>query len=284
MAKSRKTKKTGVDIIVKFDSVTEFENYFDGKSKSSDWTGEEVSLSTSEERREFTTTGSFEEAQGLLKYGDRANFEKLVKSGLQATNAAQIGMKKQRQLYTSVTGFAAHVPNYIAGVPTSMIAQRQICLKQRVVNIVFNNSYSFDIEAGKAVESCVDLLNYICQVEASGVRVNLYVASLCQHNHSHDEIVGFVLKVKDSGQYMDLLKTAYPLVNPSFFRRHDFRFMEVTEGVKHTPTYGKVIMDSDTIKKAVGEAGIEGGLIVEGQKLMKSNDRMKYLESVFRPQ
>ena len=112
---------------------------------------------------------------------------------------------------------------------------------------------------------------------------NLYVASIsCMTSGGAAQ--GFILKIKDSGQYIDLLKTAYPLINPSFLRRHDFRFLEITPGVPYNSNYGYVIMDEEKTKRIIGEAGIEGGILIEAQRLINATDRQKYLNGVFNPE
>lgn len=272
-------------IIKVYNDTTSFLNELEKAKVVGQWKkqGRECSQEEGGHRTEFTTTRSYKEAQDLFKYGDRANFEKLQAAGLKDTNGAQIGMKKQRQLYTAVTGHAAHVPNYIAGIPTAMIAQRQVKVRQKVVNIIYDCTTPCSTDADEIVEACVELLNYVSQVEAAGVRVNLYVSTFTDMKGDKKRADGFIVKVKDSAQYIDLLKIAYPIVNPSFLRRHSFRWLETTPGVPYSHNYGYHISE-DRIKKAVGETGIDGGIIITCPNLVNASDKQAYLKGIFNPE
>ena len=52
------------------------------------------------------------------------------------------------------------------------------------------------------------------------------------------ERYNIIVKVKDPGQYMDLRKLAYILVNPSFLRRHCFRALETEQELREPWNHG----------------------------------------------
>ena len=57
-----------------------------------------------------------------------------------------------------------------------------------------------------------------------------------------------LVRIKDSGKYLDTLRIAYPLVNPSFYRRHVFGYMERLKGFNLDRAYGKIVHE-DTCKE-----------------------------------
>ena len=63
-----------------------------------------------------------------------------------------------------------------------------------------------------------------------------------------DKPVSIMVKIKDAGQYFDGLRVAYPLVNPSFLRRHIFAVLERMPEIYLTGSYGIVMSDSDAVK------------------------------------
>lgn len=61
------------------------------------------------------------------------------------------------------------------------------------------------------------------------------------------------VKVKDPGQYLDIRKLAYILVNPSFLRRHFFRLAETDPEL--TQSYWNIgygfVLDDDEMKNVI---------------------------------
>ena len=62
--------------------------------------------------------------------------------------------------------------------------------------------------------------------------------------------VYIAVKIKDAGQYFDSLRVAYPLINPSFLRRHIFAVMERIKDVELPSGYGAVMEDYDAARYA----------------------------------
>ena len=83
-------------------------------------------------------------------------------------------------------------------------------------------------------------------MEKNGYRVNLY-AYFC--GGGKNKTLGTaIIKIKDSGKYLDTLRIAYPLVNPSFYRRHIFAYMERLNGFGLNDSYGYILNDSECEK------------------------------------
>ena len=79
------------------------------------------------------------------------------------------------------------------------------------------------------------------------------------------ETVAAFVRIKDSGQYLDAKKMAYPLVNPSMLRRHFFRFIEKAEGItsKRWPSgYGRPVRDAAEVAELAKGAGVRAGRVV----------------------
>jgi hypothetical protein len=98
-------------------------------------------------------------------------------------------------------------------------------------------------------------MNFINNLEKQGYKVNLYtLISVVGRNECLSQIV----KIKASDDYTDLAKVVYPMVNPSFQRRHNFRFLEVNPDITESsfcggygiPIYRK--SDVENIWKQVG--------------------------------
>ena len=204
------------NIFLKFDSVSEFHNYLHTKNPTSAFSSifSQHSQTCSEE---FTHTRNWEHAEELFTYGDKDTAAKLEDTGLRQTRLQNKCTANRRKVQANICGFAPHVPNYIAGVPASML------------NVIYNISANGGASAKSLLETGVQMLSAIMKIEASGVRVNLYVADISVGHNGQN--VGWLCRIKNSAQHIDTLKMCYPLCNPSMLRRHSFRFTEVTDGV-----------------------------------------------------
>lgn len=178
----------------------------------------------------FYGTSSYDEADNLLLFGDKELQAKIEAAGV---NQMRMKLKYEglkRQLYTSVVGFAPNVPAFIAGAPNSMINQRKIKTRQPVITVMYNSSVSWDVSANEIIKATAQMIAAIMLIEASGIRVNLYVGGLTSCRGTEQKF-GWLLRIKDSGQNLDTLKMAYPLAHPSMLRRHGFRSVETAQGV-----------------------------------------------------
>ena len=161
----------------------------------------------------------------------RSLFQRLEK--IQAVkvrkNAGQGTEIRCRQV-NSVVGYAPNVPNYLRGVPVSMIGQNRVRVQSsKVVSIVYNFTVNCGVSEETIINESVKLLSVINSMEKAGYRAGLSVMFSATKGAERYNII---VKVKDPGQYMDLRKLAYILVNPSFLRRHCFRAMETEQELR----------------------------------------------------
>lgn len=187
----------------------------------------------------FTGTTSYEEAEQKMMRGDSDLQKKIEDAGV---SQSRINVQKQvqrRQSYSSVVGAIPNVPAYISGAPNSMIAQRMIKTKKKVLNIGYSMTVLADVDKNDIIKASAKVVSAILNIEASGVRVNLYTL-FCAKKQSHT--IGLSLKVKDASRKIDTLRMSYPMAHSSFLRRQCFRWEEVTENIPdcYAGSYGHV--------------------------------------------
>ena len=226
-------------IFNKFDSVEEFSHWLQvtpqtAKGKEFNSSNEINSWAT-----EFTGTQSFDEAQHLLKYGDKENADK-INATIRKIKAQGKGNATRNKLYNSPCGFLPIVPKVLAGDPQNMLAiKKQAYNSTKVLNIAYNVAVSCSVTVNELTETAAKVANVIASLEKNGYRVNLYAYS-CGRDLRFN-YYSLLVKIKDSGKYLDTLRIAYPLVNPSFYRRHVFGYMERLKGFNLNSSYGKIV-------------------------------------------
>lgn len=187
------------------------------------------------DNRDFTMTDSYEEASELLSYGDKKLAQKIEDAGVKIARAKIKNTAPRRVLYTSVVGCAPNVPAYLCGAPNSMIAIKKEQQKTRTLSILFNARVACNIRTNQIIEASAKILSAILNIESQGIRVELlYTAAVYDHNQN----IMPIIKIKNQQQPLDVTKIAYVFAHPSMFRRHIFRFIEVTEGVDSRFYYG----------------------------------------------
>lgn len=261
-----------MDITKTFSNLDGLRAYLDTAPENDVFKGRDCGSYTGSEK--FTGTESYRAANDLLRDGDDKNA-----AALKAATAARVktlGEGKRTRRYNSICGGAANVPAALLGLPKTMIRTEKVSYKDsKVLNICYNGSASCDIEADELKDTAAALMGALMGLERNGYRVNLYVyfGSKASVPRGYDTCNMFV-RIKDSAQYLDLKKTAYPLVNPSMLRRHFLRFVEVAPGLKNkcfSWGHGSPISDAGSVDTAAKNAGLHLKKIVSFYELRGLN-------------
>lgn len=226
-------------IFNKFNSVEEFSNWLQVTPQTAKGKEFDASNEVSKYNTEFTCTESFDVAQKLLKYGDKVNADKIAAT-IRKIKAQGKGNETRNKLYNSPCGFMPIVPKVLAGDPQNMLAiKKQRYNSTKVLNIAYNVAVSCSITTDDMIKTAAKVANVIASLEKNGYRVNLYAYACGMDIKSN--YYSLLVKIKDSGKYLDTLRIAYPLVNPSFYRRHIFGYMERLKGFYLNRSYGKIV-------------------------------------------
>lgn len=201
-----------------FDSLGRYLETIENRKPNRVFSG--YSLHSKDRDRDFTLTDSYEEANELARVGYKEGLDKLKAAN---SKTRHMGSAPKALPVTSVVGFAPHVPNAITGVPCSMITTQKVEQKAKVISILYYMGGACHVNAREFVEAGKNILNVIYSLELQGYRVALNVlTSFCEDN----EYALCSVQVKHWRQPSNPLKISYPLIHPSFFRRHGFRWLE----------------------------------------------------------
>lgn len=242
-------------ITKKFDSLNEYSRYLE--QPLSNLFARRGTESSKRGSAKFTGTTSWDEAQMLLKFGDKENLAKLqtkmLKLGLKGS-----GETKRTETYRSFVGYAPHVPSYISGQPKTMLRKKVVrTTNAKVLSVLYNPTANGNVKAESLLDASIEVMNFVNSLEKQGYKVNLYTI-ICVRGYR--ETVSQIVKVKSSDDYTDLAKVVYPMINPSFLRRHFFRFMEVTEEVTEREfcrTYGVPVYEQYEVEQIWKQMGIK---------------------------
>lgn len=169
-------------------------------------------------RYDFTRTNSYEEAEDLLLHGWDSMAEKLTKK---VGNVKCQNGYKNKMIY-SMQGYQACVPRYLQGMPDSMISNKRVVMKQKVLNIIKDFGYSGATSTETIERESIKVLKAVNDLESRGYRVNLSIVFV-SNNRSY---TGVQVKIKNASQRMNIKQMAFPLVHPSMFRRIMFGLIE----------------------------------------------------------
>lgn len=171
----------------------------------------------------FCGTRNWEHAEELRMYGDRNSAGMMNKFSSQLENIMEKVVKEKTKNYNDVAGFQPIVPNAIMNLPMSMINQKRVAKKGKIISLYCDMGVNAGIDKDQLAYRGALILSVIDAYEKQGYRVELLTGVSAKGG---DKTYGFVLPIKKSGQPLNLLKTAYYIVNPSFLRRTYFQFCE----------------------------------------------------------
>lgn len=237
------------DIFYKYDSINAFLKDIENGKVNKVFAGKECSQDVDRETVDFTGTESFAVADRLMKFGDDDNAAKMNAAAANVKTRAAGGTDFRPQMYTAQAGFMPCVPKSIMGLPCNMYNRKMVSFKNsKVLTIVYNQNALGGISSDEICKVSVNIVNAILAAEKSGYRINFYFLFNAQKGN---ERLTALIKIKDSGTYMDKRKMAYPLINPSMLRRHMFRFEETRSELKESRwanSYGSGVSDRETEK------------------------------------
>ncbi len=130
-----------------------------------------------------------------------------------------------------------------------MYNQKRVKTPKKVVTVIYDCCVGSGVDTKDLETAAAALFNVISGLESSGVRVELWVTMF---NHYGTDKLDMAVKIKSAGQPFNLLKMIYPVVHPSFLRRHGFAVIERSEinEKEWLNGYGRIVSDRNEKTKA----------------------------------
>lgn len=192
---------------------------------------------------------SYDEARQRCVKGDDSLAKMMRGSDKLDIHIPSTGTRKR--MMTGVAGFAPHVPNFLAGVPNNMIFVKEQKVQKKVLTVMYGCNTLGDVDPDEIAKVSARVLSCVMSMERKGYRINLYAVNAAEERYVKS---GFCVKIKDSGQHIDVLKCAFPLLSAAWNRRFAFRFREVASNFSihmgHT-VYGyelRAFLDKNNVK------------------------------------
>lgn len=237
------------DVIKTFENLAQYDDFLQNTPENESFNGHWLSSFKGEES--FCGTKSWDDATRRMTIGDVESASKIegAVSG-EKVNANIKSNVVRPKLRRNVAGFMPCVPAYLAGAKKNMYFVKKEIRQSKVITIVYNISALGGVPSTEIALAAFNVLKAVLKIEASGTKVNFYTSTIAESNGQY---VGSVVKIKDSGQYFNFMKMAYPMVHPSMQRRQGFRFREVAEGVNSSFVhgYGSTVSSSITLKNVI---------------------------------
>lgn len=258
-------------IFENFDSVVEFVKTLEKRPVKDGW-GTQTSKTAS---YSWTGTDSYEEASNLALFGDKKSAEK-VQASLKKIKDAKTGFEERAltKIKRSVIGSRPCVPAAVMGHPCSMYRRQVTKVEKPVVSIYYSMSMNGGTDADVLINAGAKMAEAIQIIERSGVRVNLYVGNT---SCTRSQATATFVRVKDSAKDFDLLRMAYPLINPSFFRRHWFRWVETKQELRLSEWrrgYGKPLdeIEERDMFKAIKDSRLKCDILLTTSNVLRMSE------------
>lgn len=238
------------NIVRRFDSVFQFTEHLNHAQPNSLWRKIELDSDHADDEGKVGTN-SYAEAQTLFAYGDKESMN-LIKKTAGRSGLKGNGEFARTSSVLSVVGSMPHIAAYVAGSPRCMIRRtEEKRTSSKVLNILYNCAFPWKASKEDIIKQGVEVLSFVNDAERKGYRCNLYASVFAKKG---EESVAMMVRIKSSSQMLDLLKTAYPIINPSFLRRHYFRFLETEPEVTERDwvrSYGRPLSDWKEVEEVL---------------------------------
>lgn len=177
---------------------------------------------------------SYDEALELLRNG----YQPTVDAMCGVFKASRNGEAKRITFQNEIQGFAPVVPLALKGVPNCMVNMTMKPIKAKVIDVCYDMTASCSVKSSDIIKAGQALLGTIVELEKQGYRFNIYAVQSYSDEVSCDMLA---VKVKSSGQPLDLKRISFPLTHTAFFRVIGFDWYSKVPGGKHRSGYGHVL-------------------------------------------
>lgn len=177
---------------------------------------------------------SYDEALELLRNG----YQPTVDAMGGVFKASRNGVAKRITFQNEIQGFAPVVPLALKGVPNCMVNMTMKPIKAKVIDVYYDMTASCSMKSSDIIKAGQALLGTIVELEKQGYRFNIYAVQSYSDEVSCDMLA---VKVKSSGQPLDLKRISFPLTHTAFFRVIGFDWYSKVPGGKHRAGYGHAL-------------------------------------------
>jgi hypothetical protein len=187
----------------------------------------DIERGSSQTNTSWTQTESYEEADNLLLNGWNAKIDEL-KGTLEKFSRKVV--VQQRITENNVVGFMPNVPRAIKGYPDSMLSHREVNKTEtrNTIHIIYSMSANCTVGGNQLLQAGLAILKIAMILDKSNIRTKIDLVPF--ESYESGDYIACTVGIKDYRQSFNFSKMAYPIANPSFFRRHGFRYLETLSG------------------------------------------------------
>lgn len=200
--------------------------------------------------KSFTGTENMSEANGMMTAGYPDGIRELKTINAKPSRNGQI------DIFRSFQGFTPSVGDVVAGNPLNMLnARHSVKASCKVVDVVLGAAFSCEWSTDDIMREAKKAMQAVMTAENNGYRVNLYVCFSSAYlgaKRVKDNTCDILVKIKGANQKLDLLRVSYPVIHPSFFRRHIFAVLE--RSAELNGGYGCAVKPTEKAVKACNKA------------------------------
>ena len=217
-----------------FNNISDFADYLNSNSNKP-WLS---TADNTEHRTEWCGGLSYQEAYRKLVIGDDTIANSINEVKIDEVKSERITV----EYINSIQGVIPNVPNFLMGLPQSMIDVKlnRIKTNNKIINLVFDTSISCKISSEEYFKVAKLFFDVVDKLELAGYRCNIYLISIFNSTcGSYKDIstANFIIKLKDSTEPFNRHKNSFILAHPGMERRIFFRALEI-EGFAHSDGYG----------------------------------------------
>lgn len=220
-----------------FKSVYEFEQALAERPVNKVYTSQDFTPASQETGdSNWYQTSTYKEADELLIKGWNAKIDEVKRACEKFASTIAV---KHRKVFIDYVGVMPCVPSAIKGYPKAMmnVTKKTTLEKQRTKHIIFDNTANSGTSGEQLLKAGITVLKLAMILDKSNVKTKIDMLPFT--TYENDRFYGCSVTIKDYRQPFNYLKMAYPIANPSFFRRHGFRWLETLENNEMSVSFSR---------------------------------------------
>ena len=182
----------------------------------------------------FKGCASYENAREMLTHGYNKSVERMVKK----VNALQkTGTVRKTERFMDVVGYQPIVPLALIGVPTSMMNQRKVEVKSKIITVNYDCGVTASHKPKEVLDFGCEFINWCLNLENRGFRVKInYIKTFNPSSGDTNRQYVLAIPLKNENQPLNVKRLSFALTHVAMQRYLSWDWVERLP--KSEPMYG----------------------------------------------
>lgn len=187
--------------------------------------------------RSFKGCNNYDEAREMLTHGYNESVDRMVKK---VNTLQKTGNAVRNQNYPDVVGYQPIVPLALMGVPTSMMNQKKVQVKSKVITVNYDCGVTAKHKPKEVLDFGCEFINWCLNLENRGFRVKInYIKTFNPTGGDTDRQYVLAIPLKNENQPLNIKRMSFALTHVAMQRYLSWDWVERLPGSTKVSNFGR---------------------------------------------